>query len=316
MKECAMSSARPLPAHPSLRQLKIQAKELLHAHQSGSAKAFARLRETSAELSDVTDDVIQAAKFSLLDAQRVIAREYGFDSWHDLGQHVEATRMGTFDDLFQLDHGQSYLISHELDLHDLAVVLHVMTAEQSRLFTFNMPDDMRAVIDADSAARRATPEQVDQAKQHIMQQVQRLADEGQLVWPPGTPRKPHKPGATNRASEILTARLQQTIRPELSERSFEEIDELMADLSQLARLMGILELDQFVEGVGDRFLKQGLQMAMDGAEPDRVTETLENWMHSLLHEQEVRFRKVIAGMRSVQKGDNPKYVRGTLGLIH
>lgn len=90
----------------------------------------------------------------------------------------------------------------------------------------------------------------------------------------------------------------------------------MADLSQLARLMGILELDQFIEGVGDRFLKQGLQMAMDGAEPDRVTETLENWMRSLLHEQEVRFRKVIAGMRSVQQGDNPRYVRDTLGLIH
>lgn len=180
-----MSSARPLPAHPSLRQLKIQAKELLHAHQSGSAEACARLRETSAELSDATDDVIQAAKFSLLDAQRVVAHEYGFDNWHDLGQHVEATRMGTFDDLFQLDHGQSYLISHELDLHDLAVVLHVMTAEQSRLFTFNMPDDMRAVIDADSAAKQAPPEQVEQAKQRILREVQRLASEGQLVWPPG-----------------------------------------------------------------------------------------------------------------------------------
>jgi hypothetical protein len=70
---------RTLPPNPSLEQQKKQAKELLRALRAGAADARARFRR---ELPD-------KARFTLADAQLVIAREYGFASWALLKTHIE-----------------------------------------------------------------------------------------------------------------------------------------------------------------------------------------------------------------------------------
>ena len=41
-------------------------------------------------MADLSDEEIFQAKFALKDAQRAIAREYGFDRWIDLRRRVEA----------------------------------------------------------------------------------------------------------------------------------------------------------------------------------------------------------------------------------
>jgi hypothetical protein len=81
-------SSLPLPERPNLEQLKKQAKSLLHAARAADATALERFRllpafarKTLAELS--------AAGLALHDAQSVIAREYGFESWNALREHVE-----------------------------------------------------------------------------------------------------------------------------------------------------------------------------------------------------------------------------------
>ena len=51
-----------------------------------------RLRQTLSHLSERTDDEIFQTKFSLRNAQLVIAREYGFERWADLKRHVESRR--------------------------------------------------------------------------------------------------------------------------------------------------------------------------------------------------------------------------------
>lgn len=71
-------TARRLPARASLEQLQKQAKELLRLHRKGDAGAEERFRP--------------AHDRTLADAQFVIAREYGFESWAQLKQHVEARR--------------------------------------------------------------------------------------------------------------------------------------------------------------------------------------------------------------------------------
>ncbi len=308
-----MSTPNILPDRPSLDQLKTQAKELLRAHQSRDEGVVDRLRAALPELSSVSNADVLVMKFALLDAQRAIASEYGFATWMEMSQHVDEARRGTFADLFQYNHGTAYLISHEVDLHDLAIALYGVSEAERNVFTFNMPEPMRTEFD--TAAAEASADDVAAARRRILEVVECLATEGQLAWPPWENRKPQMPGKTNRASVELEAKLRKTTRPRVSECSYEEIDEMMADLGQLARLMGILHLGPLVKDVGDPLLGRGLQMALDGTEPDRITQTLENMMRSLLHEQEVRYRKVIAGMRSVQKGDNPAYVRETLGLI-
>ncbi|MGH9768537.1 MAG: hypothetical protein ACREAB_13985 [Blastocatellia bacterium] len=72
-----------LPARPSLEQLRKQAKELLRAYRAGGA-AVERFRAHIPRLADpsLPDEMI------LADAQFVLAREYGFESWAKLAHHV------------------------------------------------------------------------------------------------------------------------------------------------------------------------------------------------------------------------------------
>src|SRR5580765_5183180 len=70
---------KELPASPSLEHLKKQAKTLL---RDFAAKKPAAVRKFSALK-------LKAAP-KLSDAQRLVAREYGFNSWTKLKEHVDA----------------------------------------------------------------------------------------------------------------------------------------------------------------------------------------------------------------------------------
>jgi hypothetical protein len=82
-------STSRLPARPSLEQLRKQAKELLRDFHAGNLAAVERIRSISPRLADSSgpEDV------TLADAQFVLARSYGFDSWAKLAQHVEAVQL-------------------------------------------------------------------------------------------------------------------------------------------------------------------------------------------------------------------------------
>ena len=67
-------SARRLPVHPDLDQLKNQAKDLLKAYRDGD-------REASAHFAELHPDTPSARRAKLADAQRVLARIYGASSW-------------------------------------------------------------------------------------------------------------------------------------------------------------------------------------------------------------------------------------------
>lgn len=74
---------RQLPSNPNLTQLKRQAKDLKGAVESRDPDALERVRLSHPEYDEVTD-----RSFTLRDAQVTIAREYGFDGWHQLSTHV------------------------------------------------------------------------------------------------------------------------------------------------------------------------------------------------------------------------------------
>jgi hypothetical protein len=71
-----------LPNRPSLVQLRKQAKELLQRLRNGDPSAFNRLRQYKPNASDPI----------LTDAQFVLAREHGFESWPRLVQHIQAAQ--------------------------------------------------------------------------------------------------------------------------------------------------------------------------------------------------------------------------------
>src|SRR5688572_28380174 len=75
-------SFRDLPAHPRLEHLKRQAKTLRKAYVDGDVEAAERVHAVLGP----------KAELKLTDAQRVIAREYGFKTWARLRTHVQAAR--------------------------------------------------------------------------------------------------------------------------------------------------------------------------------------------------------------------------------
>lgn len=76
---------RTLPPKASLAQLRKQAKELLKSYRAGNDAAVAEVErlERSPDPAD----------FLLADAQRVLARAYGFSSWLALKNHVEGVNL-------------------------------------------------------------------------------------------------------------------------------------------------------------------------------------------------------------------------------
>ena len=73
-------AARQLPERPNLEQLKRQAKDLLHDARARTPAALARFRTLPA-FADKSAGDPAFMSIALHDAQSVIAREYGFDSW-------------------------------------------------------------------------------------------------------------------------------------------------------------------------------------------------------------------------------------------
>lgn len=71
---------RTLPARPSLEQQKKLAKELLAEFRRGDPAAAERVR----------DELPDKARIGLMDAQFVLAREYGFQNWAALVAHIES----------------------------------------------------------------------------------------------------------------------------------------------------------------------------------------------------------------------------------
>jgi hypothetical protein len=79
---------KKLPARPSLEQYKKQAKDLVKAFASKQPEALQRIR--SAHDRKLQGSAIRPAPFALADAQFIIAREHGFESWPKFAKHVTA----------------------------------------------------------------------------------------------------------------------------------------------------------------------------------------------------------------------------------
>jgi ankyrin repeat protein len=80
--------ATQLPDRPNLAQLKRQAKDLLRAARARESSALARFRILP-PYARASDADLARAPLALHDAQSVVAREHGFDSWNALREHIE-----------------------------------------------------------------------------------------------------------------------------------------------------------------------------------------------------------------------------------
>src|SRR5271156_6853341 len=76
---------RRLPPHPNLEQLRKQAKDLLERFRAGDPAAVAEVQQFERHPDP--------SRFALNDAQRVLARAYGYQSWPKLKAFVDGTNV-------------------------------------------------------------------------------------------------------------------------------------------------------------------------------------------------------------------------------
>src|SRR4029077_15903514 len=87
--------AKEVPSRPNLEQYKKQAKDLVkvfkvfRARKSGDPKAIERVKKYHPGFAKLPDSKITSARFALADAQLVIAREHGFESWPKFAKQIE-----------------------------------------------------------------------------------------------------------------------------------------------------------------------------------------------------------------------------------
>ncbi len=82
---------KELPRRPSLEQYKKQAKELLQESKASSPQALQRFRN-HLRPKKLSPKKLSQSSFSLTNAQLVIAREHGFESWPKFARQIELLR--------------------------------------------------------------------------------------------------------------------------------------------------------------------------------------------------------------------------------
>ena len=76
---------------PNLENLKKQAKLILRWHRGRHYPVAAQIRELMPRFLNMTDSEILASSFKLSDAQEMVARQHGFDSWQALKTGLSTT---------------------------------------------------------------------------------------------------------------------------------------------------------------------------------------------------------------------------------
>jgi len=80
---------KQFPANPNLEQYKKQAKELLKAFRSANMDTLRRVRQKHPRFRKLTEAAFRSTTFALADAQLVIAREHGLESWPKFVSYME-----------------------------------------------------------------------------------------------------------------------------------------------------------------------------------------------------------------------------------
>jgi ubiquinone/menaquinone biosynthesis C-methylase UbiE len=81
---------KSLPKHPSLEFLKKEARALRALHRQGHSACCGRLRDNDTSYRNKSDSELLGSRFSINDAQRIVAREYGYSSWATLKRYIES----------------------------------------------------------------------------------------------------------------------------------------------------------------------------------------------------------------------------------
>lgn len=197
-------SIRDLPLQPSLRHLKNEAKQLHTDLLAGDAAAADRM---CANLPRLTADAA-VGDVSLMEAQHVLAREYGFREW----PHLAAAARFDFDGLADLSEKDMSRLVQEVGHKIFVISLKCAGDDAKQRLPAGMHQRGRAwVIEELEIIGPISEEEAQEAQRRILHQVRLLGRDGDIAWPPATdtlqPRPSLEPEVVPELATVLGRRL-------------------------------------------------------------------------------------------------------------
>ena len=144
-----------LPPEADLAQLKRQAKELKSAQHAGDDSANQRVIAVHQVYADASLEAMGQTSLTLTEAQHVIAREFGFESWPKLRRHIETTSPDFERAVEAVIHGDVDMLNELLDQNPNLVNERSAYAHRATLLHYvaaNGVEDVRQMAPANGAA--------------------------------------------------------------------------------------------------------------------------------------------------------------------
>ena len=224
----------------------------------------------------------------------------------------------SFNDITHLTDREIQTLMRETDHKDLVRSLKGAIKDVRSKFLSNMSKRVRTFIEEELKSVEAKPEEVGEVRERIVNQVKQLAAQGQVTWPPAEKLASRSKTKAKKSSKKYLdgqRRLKQQVKRSLSELNYDEINSLLVAMAEKARKEGILALESVGQGMAEPFIKDAVQLAVDGTEPDLIIDIMKTWMNSLMHEHETKYKKVIEAIMAIQSGDNPRIIEHKLEVI-
>lgn len=300
-----------LPSHPSLEQLKKQAKELRSGFAGGDSACLARVGQHLPRLSGAPDEQLRGAEVSLQDCQHVVAREYGFDSWNWLHAVVEVD----YDLLARLTDRELQTLMREVDEKDLVIAMKAASEPLKDGFRGNTSERVWNFLREHMEFLGPMPaEEVREAQRRVLTVAARLGAAGQINWPGANGERPAPEGKPSLAPD---EGLRDLLSRPLLGQTTEQIAATWEAVAEQARRAGILSLEPLEPGIADPLAREGLRLAIDGTEPDLIADILGTRLsRAIVPRQRQRGLMVIEGLMGLQSGDNPRIIFEKLGAFY
>lgn len=242
MSHRTSAPTRPLPARLSLEWLRKQAKELLKRYRAGDVVAVAEVERFESQPDP--------AKFALSDAQRVLARAYGFASWTKLKQHVEGLNAAAF--CAAVNTGEVATVRRLAKARPELVHVEAagFTGLPLHIAVLNRDAEMaRVLMELGADARQGIWPHRDATTAYIIAREREYDDVVAVIEEGEEARR----RATSPPGATIDSKTDQINRAILRDRCDEAINILESDLS----LVGACNVEQPINGIDCRRLAQG-----------------------------------------------------------
>lgn len=222
-----------------------------------------------------------------------------------------------YEGLQQLTDAEIRVLFRELDKSDLANALLKTSDELKEKLLRNLSERSHSEIEEEmKLMERLGAGAPEPAQERILEKAIRLAEKGQLSWPPVKRAKPSERPQPPKEYLELKETTRTLLRRQLWDLSYEEIDGLFSNLSEIARTEGILSLNDLISDTGDPFLIRSLHLVIDGTESQLAASILQNWIESRLHEHLRKHQKVAEGISAIQSGETSRGVKNRLSVLY